>query len=213
MIVADPFGSWVTGRHEGQQDAIALNEAQRNAAKGAMDLNTQAQMNPYQLELAKARAGTEALNYKQSQQFDELGLPLQQEQLKTNLLGQKLNQGFADYGDAFPIMQQLAKLYNGAIQPSTPGGTPSVQHPYQYNGGEYTYGVPTPNIGSPRQAQIDSMQQYRVAEEQRKRAEDATKAAALAAKNAGSPYFPNAVEQDGFLDTSSSDPFGFGSSQ
>ncbi len=61
MVISDPFGSWVKGAHEGISDAIALRNAQDEAAQRAYNLQTQSQFDPLRYQLAQNQVATSGL--------------------------------------------------------------------------------------------------------------------------------------------------------
>lgn len=62
MIIADPFGSWVKGAHEGINDALALHRGQDEAAQSAYGLQRAAQGDPYHLAMLRNAATTSGIN-------------------------------------------------------------------------------------------------------------------------------------------------------
>jgi hypothetical protein len=116
VIVADPFGSWVQGAHEGQQDAIALREAQDRSAQNAYNLQHAATFDPQQYRMLHNAADTSSLELGQNQKIYGADIPFNNAQ----------------------VGLEHARLGNAAEQTNL--GDPAAYYKYatQYGGGQYT---------------------------------------------------------------------------
>jgi hypothetical protein len=144
--VADPFGSWVQGAHEGLQDAAAMREAQDRAARNAFDLNRDATMNPYHLEVLRSEAGLKGLDLAESQQLYNAGIPL--DMARARLEAERLhNTEFpSSMGDYGPYYQYQTQHGGGQFTPQ------GVQYPIRDSqGNQQYYETPYGNVRSPAQ--------------------------------------------------------------
>jgi len=145
MIVADPFGSWVQGAHEGQQDAISMREAQDRAAQQAYGLSKASQFDPQQYRLLHNAADTSDLELGENQLiYGKDHIPYHAAQAGLNReelgnVGAQVNLG--DPGAYYPYAVSHGAQF-------TPGG--GISHPVMGQDGHIHYAVtPAGNIASP----------------------------------------------------------------
>jgi hypothetical protein len=155
MVIADPFGSWVQGAHEGQQDAIAMRQAQDQAAQSAYGLNRSAAFDPQQYRMLHNAADTSDLELGQNKQIYGENIPYHAAQAGLNRaeLGNAAEQvNLGDPGAYYPYATTHGAQF-------TPGG--GISHPVMGQDGQMHYVVtPAGNITSPQQIQAQIRAAY-----------------------------------------------------
>lgn len=172
MIVADPYGSWVSGARAGVQDALALRHGADQSALANYGLERSRQFDPYELAGLQAKTRMENVNADIAQQF---GAPMAQANLESAQA--HTPESLATFGAYGPLLQYL-QARDPSLSYSPEGGARTFLR--GVDGGQIPYVTPTANIRSPqdimmqlRALGITDLNQWRAGQlDARNRAED-----------------------------------------
>lgn len=158
MQVADPFGSWVKGAQEGQQSAIALRNAEDEAAQRAYNLQIAQQTDPLRYNMLKNQSETSDLELGANK--DIYGAKFPQQLSAADLEGKQLRNvearvGMGDISSYIPF----AASHGGQFTP-----TGAIQYPVMGADGQVHYAATPPErLGSQQAYHNMLMQQYQQA--------------------------------------------------
>lgn len=159
MIIADPFGSWVKGAHEGMQDAIALRNAQDRTAQDNYGLQAAAQADPLRLQLLRDRMQQSGIDTNLLQHQYDTGALQRIEDAKAVLAQLQPGLRLAPYGINQPLINTAAQNYGGTV------GNGQLSIPVQgQNGSQQVINTPYGNIVAPQVRGMDNNIAFRNAQ-------------------------------------------------